>query len=343
LGLSLFYLAFGLRLQSDQPIPGLIPLPDLSGVDVEVCLGGFPPWLGDLTQAQPTLWYVSPILNRQGQPIVKVWQLDGEAYFWLSYDDGVEFVVDRPGARIWARCPPAAPPEDLAVYLLGPVLGFLLRLRGITCLHASAVEVDHQALALVGPQGAGKSTTAAGFAHLGLPVLADDVVTLCRQGDLFMVQPGYPRLRLWPQAVNHLYGSPEALPRLTPENSLDPAWDKRYLDLTGDGLRFQGQPLPLGAVYLLGERDESGPRVDAVSPGEGLMALVANTYRTELLDKAMRAEEFEVLARLVAQVTLRRVTPHPDPASLPRLCQVILEDFRALTRRAASSNEPQLE
>ncbi len=64
------------------------------------------------------------------------------------------------------------------------------------------------------------------------------------------------------------------------------------------------------------------------------MALVANTYSTSLLDKAMRAQEFELLGRVVASVPLRRVIPHADPIYLPRLCDVILDDFQTLTPSA---------
>ena len=57
------------------------------------------------------------------------------------------------------------------------------------------------------------------------------------------------------------------------------------------------------------------------------MSLVANTYATKLMDKQMRAREFELLTRVVNKVLLRRVTPHADPARISDLCARILEDF----------------
>ncbi|MBA3757231.1 MAG: hypothetical protein H0X02_13890 [Nitrosomonas sp.] len=219
--------------------------------------------------------------------------------------------------------------EDTATYLLGPVLGFILRLRGHTCLHASAIAVGDAAIALLGPAGAGKSTTAAAFAKANYPVLSDDVVALSHEGDEFLVQPAYPRLRLWPNSVNTLYGSVDALPRLTP------SWDKRYLDLTLDGYQFHQQPLPLRAIYILQERTKDpAPFVEAVPPGIGLISLVGNTYSTHLLDKTMRANEFRSLDRLLASVPLRQVTPHADPTYLTDLCDTILRDYQALKYRA---------
>ena len=57
------------------------------------------------------------------------------------------------------------------------------------------------------------------------------------------------------------------------------------------------------------------------------MSLVANTYATKLMDKEMRAREFELLDRVLKHVPLRRVTPHTDPARVWKLCDTILEDF----------------
>jgi energy-coupling factor transporter ATP-binding protein EcfA2 len=206
------------------------------------------------------------------------------------------------------------------------VLGFVLRLRGSTGLHASAVAVDGQALVLVGEAGAGKSTTAAAFAQLGFPVISDDIVALSDNGRSLIVQPGYPRVRLWPESVNALYGVADALPRLTP------SWNKRYLDLTQTGYHFQQRPLPLAAVYILGERipRPGAPFVTAMRSHPGLIALVANTYANRLLDTTMRSQEFELLSRLVNRVPLRRINPHADPARLAKLCDVIVDDFRSL-------------
>jgi hypothetical protein len=195
-------------------------------------------------------------------------------------------------------------------------------LRGVVCLHASAVAIGDEAIALLGPAGSGKSTTAAAFAERGYNVLAEDVVTLDDRGDHFLVRPGYPCIRLWPAAVKALYGSETHLPKLTPN------WDKCYLDLSDN---FQREPVRLAAIYHLGERrhDVVAPFVRGVEQAEGLMSLVANTYATKLMDRQMRAREFEVLTRVVNQVRLRRVTPHADPSLIPELCTRIIADFKS--------------
>jgi hypothetical protein len=61
--------------------------------------------------------------------------------------------------------------------------------------------------------------------------------------------------------------------------------------------------------------------------------LIANTYATKLMDKQMRAREFELLTRVVSHVPVRRVTPHADPARINELCDRILNDFLATDLR----------
>jgi hypothetical protein len=241
----------------------------------------------------------------------------------LLYRDGTQFIVDCQGTQLWATWPDDLTLEDTATYLLGPVLGFVLRLREVTCLHASAVAIDGKAIAFLGAAGAGKSTTVAAFAKMGYPVLSDDVVALVDKGDRFEVQPAYPRIRLWSESVDALYHAPDALPRIVPTH---PTWDKRYLDLTQAGYHFQPQPLPLAAIYVFGERCDrvDAPLVETISERERLINLVANTYTNYLLDKSLRAKEFEVLKRLLTHVPIQRLIPHSDAIYLPKLCDIIL-------------------
>jgi hypothetical protein len=295
-------------------------------VDVDVRLDAGPERLREVAPPVSRAVYVSPLRDDKGRTTLVVWETAGGRFFLLRYADGTRFLVARSGAEVWADWPEPLTPHDAAVYLLGPVLGFVLRLRGAVCLHASAVALGGRAVALVGRAGAGKSTTAAALARGGAPVLSDDVAPLGDCGAALCVQPGPPRLRLWSESARVLFGSPDALPRLTPN------WDKLYLDLGENGFAFQKAPLPLGAVYVLGRRgrDSRLPFVEPLAPREGLMELVQNTYVNYLLDAAMRVREFEVLGRLVRRVPLRRVVPHEDPASLAALCRVIREDFHAL-------------
>ncbi|HLZ11432.1 MAG TPA: hypothetical protein VKP58_02490 [Candidatus Acidoferrum sp.] len=251
-------------------------------------------------------------------------ELGGGAFYRLLYGDGTEFVVDANGERVWGNCPEPLTIEDLATYLLGPVMGFVLRKRGVTPLHASAVCLGDVAVAICGDAGAGKSTTAAALALRGAPAVCEDIAAIEENRGHFFVQPGYPRVCLWPDAVEKLLGTADALPNLTP------TWNKKYLALDGARARFAKKKARLGAVYLLGERagDARAPRLEEISGREALLALVQNTYMNALLTKAQRAEEFELLSRFVSRVPCKRAIPHRDAAKIGELCELIEKDAR---------------
>jgi hypothetical protein len=331
--MSAQYSLFGLLVQADRPIPGLVAGGGDRAPDVRLWLAVPASDFRKMVRVEPETWYESPDRNESDVPILRAWKLAGGAAFHWLYQDGTEFIFDSKGTNLWASAPERATLADTATYLLGPVLGFVLRLRGTTCLHASAVAVGQQAVAFLGPAGAGKSTTAAAFASHGYPVLSDDITVLHEERGAVFVQPGYPHLRLWPDSANALFGSPESLPRLTPGDGINSWWDKRYLDLCEHGYAFQSQPLPLAAVYLL--RQPTGtleaPYVEPVAAPSALLSLVANTYTNYILDADMRRREFELLGRTLGHVPLRRLTPRAGPTCHARLCAVVCEDVAGMT------------
>jgi hypothetical protein len=318
---------YGLGVVANRIIPG-VPSRETASDDVRISFGSLPAWLNDISATQIQTSYVADYKDECGNPVLCLFRLLEGKYYRFCYSDQTEFVVDQSGTEIWAQWPETLTLEDTATYLLGPIMGFVMLLRGVFCLHASAIAIGERAIALIGPAGSGKSTTAAAFSGRGFSILAEDVVTLDDREDHFLVRPAYPCIRLWPASVETLYGIETYLPKLTPN------WDKRYLDLTERPEQFQQQPLPLAAVYLLGERREDplAPFVEPLDRGEGLMSLVANTYATKLMEKEMRAREFELLTRVLNNIPLRRVTPHANPARIPELCDSILGDFESIQK-----------
>jgi hypothetical protein len=271
------------------------------------------------------LTYASSNPEDTSNPGPCVWRVAERGLLRIGYPDGTQFWLDDKREAVWATWPETSSLEETSTYLLGPILGLLLRLRGITCLHASAVNFGGQGIVFVGPAGAGKSTTAAAFARDGHAVLSDDIVALVERKGSFLVMPAYPHLCLWPDSANMLYGSADALPRFSAN------WEKRRLALGETGPSFESRPLPLAAIYILGgRRPDSAPCVEAVRPQAALLSLVADTYANRILDRELRAREFEVLGRLAATVPIRRIYPHTDSSRLGDLCRVIEADFAAL-------------
>jgi len=312
-------LAYGLHITSNCRVPGLPADEGPAGGDLEIHLNDgtkFPDLFGEFL-------YTSENVDEFGRPCLRVGRLCTGAY-GLFYSDGPRFVVDPHGHEILADWPAGYCLEDAVTYLSGPVLAFVLRLRGIISLHASAVAVEGRAIALVGSPGAGKSTLSAAFAKSGYAVLSDDVVALIENGACFRAQPGYPRVNLWPDEVRALFGSEDALPRITP------TWDKRFLPLDQDRFLFEPQALPLGVVYVLRSREAGRPacRIGPVARPLAMITLVANTYLNYLLDKNMRSREFGVLGRLVNSVAVRFVDSPDATSQLGELVRAIVVDAK---------------
>jgi hypothetical protein len=319
------YLAYGLRLCSNAPVPGLRPA-EQTGIppDVKVNLGTLP--TRGLPRSHYELRYVSPYLTELGEPALKIWEVDGGAFLQMSYCDGIEFWLDRRLETLWASWPENLTIEHAICYLVGPVLGFLLRLRGFVCLHASVVAIKGRAAVFVGHEGAGKSTTAACFAKRGFAVLSDDIAALVELENIFHVLPAYPRVNLWPHSVELLYGTPEALPQMMS------GLDKRCLLLGKEqGPQFEERVLPIGGIYIFGDpSDKSEGSLEPLPLKSALLMLVACTYATNSLNAQQRAEEFAVLGRLVTAVSVRKINAKRGILRVDELCEVIQRDFSSL-------------
>lgn len=344
------YTAFGLLLRSNVPLSGVPPAdlsPDSSPPAVRLHLRATPYLDAARSPRERNSLYVSSYTDETGEPTLRIWNAADQSFLRLDYRDGTQFWIDRARQNLFALWPEHLTLQNALTYLLGPVFGLLLRLRGVTCLHASAVAFDDCCAVFVGSEGAGKSTTAAAFAKQGHAVLSDDIVALCGGGpsepcfsspvssdppshppdSRFFVLPAYPHICLWPEAAEFLYGSQEQLPPLAPD------WEKRKLALGSAGTRFASRALPIAAIYLFAARaSENAPRLESAPRKSALLSLLANTYANNLLDPAMRAEEFAVLDRLVAAVPVRLLTAHTDPSRIAQLCTIVYSDIRSLSR-----------
>lgn len=327
--LKFHYGVFGLSLHSNLQIPWLVP-GEVSpiqtiGPRVEMHLGVLPPIATGAGGTPEQLVYTSRYVNESGEPSHRAWRVGDGSFLRLSYSNGMQFWLNNQGSEVWADWPETSSIQDTASYLLGPVLGVLLRLRGTVCIHASAVAVANRVVAFVGPAGAGKSTTAAIFARRGCAVLSDDIVALVDEGRTISVLPAYPHLCLWPDSVNKLYGSADYLPRFVSN------WEKRYLALDRDELKFERRTLQLGTIYLLENRAASSEaRIECASLQTAFMALVANSYATHILDPQMRAKEFDVFGRLVPLVPIRYLRAPRNANRFQDLYDCVCRDLKGI-------------
>jgi hypothetical protein len=329
--LSYSYRAYGFGIDSKTSIPGLESCePDAEDTRLRFESGPEPEWALYRKTLSGRIRSHLPEIERTADPSFVLTEYGNGRCYELAYSDGTRFVVNGSVDRVWGTVQAPLTSEDLATYFLGPVMGFLLRQRRVTCLHASGVELHGRGVLFSGDVGYGKSTTAAALALRGVPVLSEDIAPLELAKGRIWVVPGYPRVCLWPDAVQNLVGEKEGLPKLTP------TWEKRFLPLDGVRAKFSAEKKPLGLIYLFADRcgEENAPRIEEMRPREALLKLVQNTYMNWLLDRERRAEEFDALCKVVSEIPVRRIVAHSDAAKIGVLCELIQADVDKALRKS---------
>ena len=325
------YQAYGIAIHSTCRIPALESAPTGGALfSLRFETGARPEWVKNAEALPGRVRTHLPGIDETADPAFVLTEHGGDRYCTLAYSDGARFVLDDAAGCVWGAVEPPLSEADLASYFLGPVLGFILRHRHVTCLHASAVELHDHAVLFSGSAGFGKSTTAAALGLRGATVLSDDIVPIQFTRERYWAIPGYPRICLWPESVASLIG---------PDQDLQPLslrWEKRYLPVDGVRAKFAEDKKPLGMIYLFGERsaDVSAPRVEELNAREALLGLVQNTYMNWLLNREQRALEFDELSKIVQQIPVRRLVAHSDGAKLGLLCERIFEDAESMLARS---------
>ncbi len=323
-----YYKIYGLNIFSSRRISLLKEQPPLNQPDISV------DWKIS-TQNTPDNIYKWKEVHSETlklYEIISMWETENEngsftkVSFELEGKRTLNFVIDENKENLWIYHHENETKSDLESYLIGPALGFIMRLRGIICLHSSAVEIDGKAIALVGHSTTGKSTTAAGLAEFGAKILADDITVLITQNDEFIVQSGYSKIRLRPVAAEFLTDNPDELPIVYSHR------DSRYVSLDETN-NFRPQPLPLSAIYVLGEVSDEYkiPFIEPINVQDKLVALLVNTYGSYVVMKDLRAKEFKVLAEIAQKIPMRKLFYAHDISTLSTQCELIIKDFREIT------------
>jgi hypothetical protein len=322
--MGFYYRLFGLDIHSDVVLPGVqlrTWLPREDAAPVNVRLSGHSRDEIATEAEQGVLVFES----KKNEPCVRIEYFSSARFYRFLYTDGIRFDISTDGKTVRGSWPSTMSLEDALTYLLGPVFGFILRIRGFTALHASAAVINGYAVAFVGGGGSGKSTIVAALARTGHKVLSDDIAVLEETSGTFRIKPSYPQIRLWPESVSILFGTRDALPRLVPSSDW---WNKCFLDLEGDGFYFHDEALPVRYTYILEPRSQNVQiaRADVIPSIEAFPRLVANTCVNYALTSDMRLREFDTLGRFVEQITIKRLILSTSPECFEMLGSFLEQD-----------------
>lgn len=340
-----YYAVYGLTIATTRSLLGLTPIAlsplGSAAVNVTINLLGAPQ--PELAILAPGFWQASAEAYQKNG--FYLWTTSSEVgtYWRLRSRDGedvFDFVINPDGTQVWGFWSTEELFQDAVSLLLGAVLGHVLRLRGVLCLHASVVAVEGNAIALIGASGTGKSTTAAALAARGFSALTDDIAALYWVGDRIWVQPGYPSLRLWSPSLKALQVPVAGLSRVSsridkcflqldtgPAQSIE---DNHFAENDSTNQRqFAATPLPLQAIYVLDQRDASC-RVAIAQPLNSIAALhhlLTHAYGRDVLSTSQRQDELRQLAAIAQTIPIRLLHRPDDLNQLDRLCTLIINDL----------------
>jgi hypothetical protein len=225
------------------------------------------------------------------------------------------YVVAADGSTI-AGAPPYGPTWRWERLALAQALPLAAALQGLELLHASAIALDGQAIAITGPSGTGKTSTAFHALRLGCTLVTDDVLALEIRDGVPTAFPGTRVARVDPAQMR-------AIPATERQRlgALMARGEKHHLAVGG-----ARRPLPLGAVYQLVRPVESARRIEitADDPPDPL-SILGNAFLTYLRSPARLRLQLDVCAAIIEQVPMRRVEVPPG-AEASEVARAVLED-----------------
>lgn len=246
------YMAFGLRLVSDAPLPGFLAT-ESGATDLQVFFRAKVP---DVEQRSAFRREVPEV---PGLVYETVAGADATEIRVLHESGTIRLVIKGSSASFaWSS---GIDIRTVKALFSGMILKSMALWRGKFALHAGAVEIPGTGtLVVAGQKGAGKSTLLAGFYAAGARVVAEDMAVLSRGDADWHVHSGARILKLSPQAAAVLAREAGGTSAVGEWHSDHPGTadflrnQKVLLDTTGrDGARG-AESSPLAAVCLLGPR-----------------------------------------------------------------------------------------
>ncbi|MCK6580851.1 MAG: hypothetical protein L6Q98_22385 [Anaerolineae bacterium] len=298
------YRLYGLHLESDFAVDGLLPI-EAGALPADILFrqGSAPSSLSGVVESG-SLYQVTP------------------REFLLSVPNIARYYV-QDGRQITVDAAPDADEESVRLFLLGSVLGTLLHQRGMLPLHASAVETPGGAVLFTGTSGAGKSTTAAALTRRGYRLIADDItVVYAGQDGIPMAAPAFPQMKLWAESLHKLETNTEGLRRVRPML-------EKYMLTTEDS--FRDEPLPVRVVYILSSHNQDTLELTPIEGMAKVRALRNHVYRRRIMEQmGADSTHFAALTALASRTALRKIRRPQHMFLLDELLTLLEADFAAV-------------
>lgn len=289
------YVAYGVRLESEIPLPGL-PAPCGSLPATIAVLRDAPGERRARTAAADSEYLV------HGRPLSL--RVNGDLE--ICWQDVVGFRVSIGELRIRCWRGPDGGAEQVREWLLHYALPLLLAgAERLHFLHGGAVEIDGRVAGFLAPSGGGKTTLTKHFLARGHGFLTDEKLGVVARRRQFMAVPSTPFLR---------------------RGEDDARWETVA--------RFASAPSPLAVLYLLQPADASAaPAIEPVPAGRAAFELaqrcefqLPRRVRGRLRLPSFLETSFRFSTQLAGAVRVCRLVVPRRLARLPEVYQAVVAD-----------------
>lgn len=203
----------------------------------------------------------------------------------------------------------------LRSFVLGNIMTSLLNQRGFLVLHASAININNDAVAFLGNKGYGKSTTAMTFYKKGYQIVADDYIVIQFENGLPFVYPGFPSLRL--SYNSRKYGD-FSLEKVFYKNR---EIEKIYVPTDNN---FSLNKIPLKKLYVL--KREEYLKISDIELQGSLIKLVENTFGITRFNESDSIKHLNQCSSLLNKVNISLLEVPDSLEDLYKVVKLIKKD-----------------
>ena len=206
------------------------------------------------------------------------------------------------------------------------MLGLAFQLCGDVLLHAAAVMIGDEVIALCAPCGVGKSSLAALLVCGGADLVADDILAVEDRIDGIYARPQLPELKLWGDSLEALGDDGMDCTPVTR------GIDKWRIPVAGARALMTQDLLPLKALYFLEPSNDPGQEIEFldIDSISAVLRVMGNMYWPSMVRGLRAVRALRVAAKLTSKIQVRRVRYYRSYRTIKSLGQALRCNRRAV-------------
>lgn len=305
-GTSSDYVIYGLKIRSSRPLVPLQLVPFPGQPDLCVTFSDD----AATNPASNVHWQPIDLPQKRARPRLTLFQGGSWTRLTMRLRMGtLDVFLSEDHKRLWVHAPMEIPFGDVTAVFLGGILGFVLQMRHVICLHASVVELDGKAVVVCAPKGSGKSTLAAALVRDGAGrLIADDVAAIQSVDGKLCAMHGYSALRLNEDSLRQFETAAAADFDLVYETGLSKRYLPMYHNVDGAAGAVE-RPATISLIILL--EDDAPDQIAPSAAKDALVGLRRNGFALYgAFTNEARAHEFQIISQLCREANIVQMRRH---------------------------------